>query len=64
MTVTAQGQEAERVGEHSRAPAAVEGKGVSLDSSHGMGSKSVGAGDQVESREEGSMAKFWALRCG
>lgn len=57
-------QEAERVGEHSRALAAVGGKGVSRDSGDGMGNKSVGAREQVESGEEGSMARFWALRRG
>lgn len=50
----AQGQGAERVGEHSKAPAAVEGQGVSRDSSNGMGSKSVGAETRWRAEKRGS----------
>lgn len=48
------------MGEHRRALAAAEGKGVSRDSGNGVGSRSW----VLESREEGGMAKFWALRRG
>ena len=50
----AQGQEVEGVGEHSRAPAAVEGQGVSRDSSNGVGSKSVGAETRWRAEKRGS----------
>lgn len=53
-TGKAQGQEAEGVGEHSRAPTAVEGQGVSRDSSNGMGSKSVGAETRWRAEKRGS----------
>lgn len=56
-TVKAQGQGAERVGEHSKAPAAVEGQGVSRDSSNGMGSKSVGAETRWRAEKRGALRR-------
>lgn len=54
-TEKARGQEAERVGEHSGAPAAVEGQGVSRDSSNGLGSKSVGTETRWRAEKRGSV---------